>query len=104
MFLAEYEVFALQNGGQCATSADALTTYKRYGVARNCGNDGEGGAWANQVYRIKGLPTFYFWPNVCFVIYFYFKNEKKQQQKTKKKQKTNKQRRSRVKRCKQPGR
>ena len=48
-----YQVFALQAGGWCASSPTALDTYKKYGPSSNCGNDGEGGKWANQVYQIK---------------------------------------------------
>nr|CAB3263351.1 uncharacterized protein LOC108951050 [Phallusia mammillata] len=52
-----YEVFALQNGGWCAGARDADLTYKQYGASTNCGNDGEGGFAANQVYRIRVLKT-----------------------------------------------
>ena len=49
-----FKVFALQNGGWCASSADAEETFDKYGESNACGNDGEGGPWANQVYSIKG--------------------------------------------------
>jgi hypothetical protein len=58
-----YEIFVLQNGGWCGSSANAGDTYKKYGAANNCAADGEGGEMANQVYRIKtswkGLSTLY---------------------------------------------
>ncbi|KAI8483449.1 hypothetical protein Bbelb_387810 [Branchiostoma belcheri] len=47
-----FTVFAVQNGGQCAASADALQTYVKYGPSDACRPDGEGGPWANEVYRI----------------------------------------------------
>jgi len=53
-----YKVFALQNGGECYSSADAGSTYKAHGVSKDCRLDGEGGPWSNHVYRItpKQLP------------------------------------------------
>ena len=45
-------MFALQNGGWCASSADAVKTYQKYGKSTSCATDGEGGAWGNQVYKI----------------------------------------------------
>ncbi|XP_078616566.1 uncharacterized protein LOC144884896 isoform X2 [Branchiostoma floridae x Branchiostoma japonicum] len=47
-----FPVFALQNGGWCAGSADGLNTYDRYGPSTTCASDGEGGPWGNEVYRI----------------------------------------------------
>nr|XP_026696274.1 uncharacterized protein LOC108951050 isoform X3 [Ciona intestinalis]XP_026696275.1 uncharacterized protein LOC108951050 isoform X3 [Ciona intestinalis] len=47
-----YEVFAVQHGGWCAGSANARSTYKKYGSSTACAADGEGGQWANQVYEI----------------------------------------------------
>ncbi|XP_019618512.1 PREDICTED: uncharacterized protein LOC109465602, partial [Branchiostoma belcheri] len=47
-----FSVFALQNGGWCAASADAENTYEMYGPSGACKDDGEGGPWANEVYRI----------------------------------------------------
>ena len=46
-------MFAVQNGGWCASSAGASSTYDKYGVSGDCRADGEGGPWANQVYVIK---------------------------------------------------
>ena len=50
-----FQVFALQNGGWCASSATASETYDTYGRSDACKADGEGGPWANQVYVIIGL-------------------------------------------------
>ncbi|KAL5248013.1 hypothetical protein ACHWQZ_G017250 [Mnemiopsis leidyi] len=47
-----YHVFALQDGGQCASSPIAENTYKKHGESSSCAADGEGGAYANQVYKI----------------------------------------------------
>ena len=49
-----YKCFALQVGGWCASSASACSTYGRYGPSTDCQADGEGGGWANNVYRIAG--------------------------------------------------
>ena len=46
------DVFAVQHGGWCGSSGTAKSTYKKYGVSTDCGSDGEGGPWANQVYQI----------------------------------------------------
>ncbi|KAI8513809.1 hypothetical protein Bbelb_081330 [Branchiostoma belcheri] len=51
-----YTVFAVQNGGWCAASADALQTYVKYGPSDACRPDGKGGPWANEVYRIVTQP------------------------------------------------
>ena len=47
-------MFAVQDGGWCAASATASSTYNKYGVSSACRQDGEGGPLANQVYVIKG--------------------------------------------------
>ncbi|XP_070573848.1 adhesion G protein-coupled receptor L4-like [Ptychodera flava] len=52
-----YTVFAVQNGGWCASSSNAENTYTKYGQSDDCQEDGEGGSWANQVYRISPLGT-----------------------------------------------
>lgn len=49
-----HRVFALQNGGRCASSADAPDTYDKYGRSRACNDDGKGGRRANAVYEING--------------------------------------------------
>ena len=48
-----FRVFAVQDGGWCASSATAVTTYAKYGKSTACKSDGEGGSWANQVYNIN---------------------------------------------------
>ncbi|XP_078379553.1 uncharacterized protein LOC144662584 [Oculina patagonica] len=48
-----FNVFALQDGGFCSSSATAEKTFNKYGTSLNCKSDGEGGAGANQVYYIK---------------------------------------------------
>ena len=50
-----YKVFALQNGGWCASAPDAENTYQKYGGSSACRVDGEGGEWANQVYKINSV-------------------------------------------------
>ena len=49
-----YNMFAVQNGGQCAASATAAQTFDKYGKSTACKADGEGELWANQVYIFKG--------------------------------------------------
>jgi len=49
-----YSMFAVQNGGWCASSATAPQTFDKYGNSTACLSDGKGGPWANQVYVIKG--------------------------------------------------
>ena len=57
-----YTVFAVQNGGWCASSASAKTAYMKYGTSSGCRNNGEGGAWANEVYEIQqGKTLIYLW-------------------------------------------
>ena len=48
-----YEIFAVQNGGQCFTSATAGDTYKKYGASTDCKDDGTGGSFCQEVYKIK---------------------------------------------------
>ncbi|KAL9972614.1 hypothetical protein ACROYT_G018952 [Oculina patagonica] len=56
---AGYSMFAVQNGGWCASSATALQTFNKYGTSTACKADGEGGPWANQVYLVKGSIPLY---------------------------------------------
>ncbi|XP_078580869.1 uncharacterized protein LOC144864555 [Branchiostoma floridae x Branchiostoma japonicum] len=49
-----FPVFAVQAGGWCAGSADGLNTFNRYGPSTSCAADGEGGSYANEVYKITG--------------------------------------------------
>ena len=50
-----YRCFALQNGGWCASSKDACSTYARKGTSSLCGTDGEGGPHSNNVYKRSGM-------------------------------------------------
>ena len=43
-----YEVFALQDGGQCFGAFDSVT-YTKYGTSSDCLSDGQGGPMANEV-------------------------------------------------------
>ncbi|CAH1787038.1 unnamed protein product [Owenia fusiformis] len=47
-----FEYFGVQHSGQCFGSAFGDTSYKKYGEKDNCDLNGEGGHWANNVYRI----------------------------------------------------
>ena len=47
-----FKVFALQHSGWCASGPTAEATYQKYGPSTGCGTNGEGGVWANQVYKI----------------------------------------------------
>ena len=49
-----FNVFALQHGGWCASSATAEKTFGKYGKSGSCQGDGEGGPWANDVYVLEG--------------------------------------------------
>jgi hypothetical protein len=46
-----YTVFGIQNGIECWSGPNAPNTYNKYGISTACKN-GEGGPWANDVYRI----------------------------------------------------
>ena len=48
-------IFSVQHGGWCAGGKD-LNGYKKYGKSDEC-KDGKGAAWANDVYRITGMPV-----------------------------------------------
>ena len=48
-----YRMFAIQDGGWCASSATAGKTFNKYGKSNAC-RQGEGGAWANDVYILQG--------------------------------------------------
>lgn len=52
-----FKVFAIQDGGKCLSSADALKTYKKFGNSTACKDDGEGGPLANMVYEITTGPA-----------------------------------------------
>ena len=49
-----YDMFAVQDGGWCASSAIASQTFNKYGTSGACLDDGEGGNMASQVYGIEG--------------------------------------------------
>ena len=49
-----FQIFAVQDGGWCASSATAFKTFNKYGKSSACKSDGKGGPWANQVYYITG--------------------------------------------------
>ena len=42
-------MFAVQNGGQCFSSATAPLTVNKYGKSTLCWSGGEVGPWANEV-------------------------------------------------------
>ena len=46
-----YTVFGIQHGIECWSGPNAANTYNKYGPSDKC-NNGLGGAWANDVYRI----------------------------------------------------
>ena len=48
-----FKVFAIQDGGWCGSSGNAECTYTQQGPSTACNADGEGGAGANQVYKIS---------------------------------------------------
>lgn len=52
-FKRGFEVFVVQHGGWCASSANAGGTYNKYGESERCEN-GKGGPDANDVYQITG--------------------------------------------------
>ncbi|XP_035692632.1 macrophage mannose receptor 1-like [Branchiostoma floridae] len=47
-----FQVFGVQDGGQCWSSAPGGEAYKKHGPSTACAEDGKGGSWANEVYRI----------------------------------------------------
>jgi hypothetical protein len=46
------DVFAVQYGGQCFTTATAGKTYNKYGPSNGCSSSGTGGTWCQEVYKI----------------------------------------------------
>ncbi|KAI8498204.1 hypothetical protein Bbelb_241480 [Branchiostoma belcheri] len=52
-----FTVFAVQDGGRCAGSADGHNTYNKHGPSTDCGAEGHGGPWANEVYQITVIPV-----------------------------------------------
>ena len=47
-----YDVFAIQAGNACFTSATAEETYQKHGPSESCPESGTGGDWINAVYKI----------------------------------------------------
>jgi len=47
-----YNVFAVQDGGQCFGLNTEVITYNKYGASTDCLSDGKGGPMANEVYQI----------------------------------------------------
>lgn len=47
------DVFAVQNGGQCFGGPEASLSYNKYGNSTRCANNGRGGPWSNQVFKIN---------------------------------------------------
>lgn len=47
------DVFAVQNGGQCFGGPEANLSYNKYGNSTRCANNGRGGPWSNQVFKIN---------------------------------------------------
>ena len=46
-------MFAVQYAQECFSGPDAADTYQKYGASDGCNDQGTGGGWAQQVYRIK---------------------------------------------------
>lgn len=70
--LIGYKVFAIQNGGECLTSATAHKTYSKYGESQVCKGDGKGGPFANQVYRLSERKGILFYVLCCCCCFFLF--------------------------------
>ena len=49
-----FHIFAVQDGGRCASNASAVNTFDKYGNSSDCKSDGKGGPFANEVYYIIG--------------------------------------------------
>ena len=49
-----FVIFAVQHSGECWAGGDD-DSYRKYGRSTSCGRNGEGGAWANHVYKIVGV-------------------------------------------------
>jgi hypothetical protein len=50
-----WSVYAVQNGEECFTAANAGETYQKHGTSSGC-RDGIGGFWAMDVYKIIDCP------------------------------------------------
>ena len=56
------DIFAIQSMGNCFTSATAGETYTKFGPSNDCSDDGVGGTYAMEVYKlgkmyIEQVPT-----------------------------------------------
>nr|XP_039253086.1 uncharacterized protein LOC120330271 [Styela clava] len=60
-----HTVFAVQLGGYCQSSANAGSTYMKFGRADNCAR-GKGGLWAMSVYKISDAMDFYIESRGCW--------------------------------------
>ena len=49
-----FEVFGIEDGGQCFTGPHAHKTYAVHGASDRCRAGGYGGEWAIDVYKITG--------------------------------------------------
>lgn len=47
-----FQMFAVQDSGWCASSDTVENTFDKHGRGGACADDGEGGAWANNVYLL----------------------------------------------------
>ena len=55
-----FNMFAIQNGRYCASSATGLKTYQMYGAATTCMDNGEGWTVLNEVYEVDyGKPALF---------------------------------------------
>ena len=54
-----FRMFAIQDHGQCLSSATAGETFDKYGKSDKCSEDGKGGPWANNVYAFRGGENFF---------------------------------------------
>ena len=51
-----YDVFGVENGTECYTSAEAAQTYGMYGQSDDCFG-GKGGNWSMNVYKVEPTGT-----------------------------------------------
>ena len=49
----QFDIFAVQNGGQCKGGIRPHLNYKKYGKSTQCQGNGPGGPWENQVSKIS---------------------------------------------------
>ena len=59
----DWEMFALQDGGQCFGSSNPALNYKKYGKSNTGCSNGKGGALLNEVYLISKVHIIYFKKN-----------------------------------------